>query len=105
MKKEITHYLEELSGNDIETLGNIISNQYKKFLSFYRAVSEYSSDMESIEYIFECNEELNVNIIFKTAKKSEKCLQDILSYLDDNDCEGMAETEGTRCNIKLVLVE
>lgn len=91
MKQSYTDYLNELSGNRMDILEELISTKYKKFRKFYKIMSKCSKDIAHIAYRFSDDDSLDIDItinpdvdIDKFVKKmnkeaSEKYLIDISS--------------------------
>ena len=84
MKKSMIDYINTLSGDNFETFENIILNQYRKFVKFYKLVSSYSSEIESLEYKFEENCKLEVYLTFKTENNARNIFIK-LSNLENED--------------------
>lgn len=64
MSKSMPDYINMLSHGDLDVLEHIISHQYKKFIRFYKLISDYSDIIEEIEYQFTQPDALDISIAF-----------------------------------------
>lgn len=105
MKRSMVDYVNEMSGDDIDTFENIITYHYRKFTRFYNLVNSFSEDIENIHYTFESPEELNVTLLF--TKKSN--VKDFKRVIDEkivkNGYNAVVETDNKVLDITLILDE
>ena len=69
MKASLSEYIKELSGNELFVLEEIISKKYRKFMSFFNLICEYSEDIEKMKYNFTDNNILDIELSMKTTSK------------------------------------
>lgn len=82
MEKSYTNYLNELSGNRMEILEEIITKKYKKFKKLYKILSNLSSDIAHISYRFSDDENsLSVDI---TVNQSIDVYDFVKQIYDEN---------------------
>ena len=63
MERTYTQYLNELSGNRMDILEEIVGQKFKKFKKMYKILSKRSSDIAHISYRFsESADSLDVDI-------------------------------------------
>ena len=63
MERTYTQYLNELSGNRMDILEEIVGRKFKKFKKMYKILSKRSSDIAHISYRFsESADSLDVDI-------------------------------------------
>lgn len=62
MKKSYVCYLNELSGNRMDVLEEIITTKFHQFRKFYKSVANYSSDIAHISYRFSHDDSLDIDI-------------------------------------------
>ena len=105
MKKSMIDYINTLSGDNFQMFENIIINQYRKFVKFYKLVSSYSSDIESLEYKFEENCKLEVYLSFKTENNARNVFIK-LSNLENDDNLSISITQSfNKIHVVLVMDE
>lgn len=88
MKQSYTDYLNELSGNRMDILEELITKKYKKFRKFYKIVSKYSSDIAHISYRFSEEDSLDIDITVNSNVDIDKFLHHI-----DEETEGKYSLE------------
>ena len=49
MNESLTDYAAALSGSDMDTLDDIITNKYRKFLKFFSLVRDHTEDIKKLE--------------------------------------------------------
>ena len=83
MKKSITDYLYALSENDYDSLYEIISQKYRKFVRVYWLLKEYSDNIIAFKYKEKTDKDkLKITASFsgidvdKVAKKIRKCIDE-----------------------------
>ena len=77
MKQSYTDYLNELSGNRMDILEELISTKYKKFRKFYKIMSRYSKDIAHIAYRFSDNDSLDIDITINPDVNLDKFVKKI----------------------------
>ena len=71
MKASLSEYMKALSGDQFSILEEIIQHKYRKFMSFFDLINEYSDDIESMKYNFTDQNTLDIELSMK-AKRSLK---------------------------------
>ena len=86
MKKSYTDYLNELSGNRMDILEELISEKFLEFKGFYRIVSEHSSDIAHVSYRFheDDTDSLDVDITVNPSVDVSEFIEIIKTDLNDN---------------------
>jgi hypothetical protein len=64
----MTDCIGELSGSNMETLEQIVTLQYRKFIRFYKLISKHFDALEGIDYQFKDPSSLDVYLHFDTSK-------------------------------------
>lgn len=95
MKKSYTDYLNELSGNRMDVLEELISEKFFEFKRFYQMISEHSSDIAHVSYRFQeerTDNSLNVDITINPDVDADEfinivqeCLLDDYNIYMDHD--------------------
>lgn len=85
MKKTYTDYLNELSGNRMDILEDLISRNYKKFKKFYKIVSKHSHDIAHVSYRFseEDSDSLDIDITVNPSVDVDKFIKRITEAADE----------------------
>lgn len=64
MKKSMIDYISVLTEDDYDTLEDIIANKYKKFVTLYWILREFSSYIAMLQYKKSSPETMNIQIRF-----------------------------------------
>lgn len=88
MKKNMIEYINSMSEGKLDTLGTIISLQYKKFIQFYKLVSEYSDDISKVSYQFNSSSSLDVGITFENKCNVDDISDNILNSMEKSKYDG-----------------
>ena len=64
MKKSMIDYISVLTEEDYDTLEDIIANKYKKFVTLYWILREFSSYIAMLQYKKSSPETMNIQIRF-----------------------------------------
>lgn len=62
MKKNISEFVTNLSNGDFSVLEDIFENKYRKFLSVYWMICNYSNNIKSLEYKKTKKDKLKINL-------------------------------------------
>ena len=79
MNKSMTDYISSLSENDYEILEEIFEDKYRKFVSLYWLICDYSEYITSLEYKKTKKETLKINITM--SSKVDKLVKKINSNI------------------------
>lgn len=91
MERTYTQYLNELSGNRMDILEEIVRQKFRKFKKLYKILSKRSSDIAHISYRFsETDDSLDVDI---TVNPSVDVDEFIVSIHSENDDRYMISVE------------
>ncbi len=105
MKPRMSDYVNKMSGDDIEAFENIITNQYKKFIRFFKLVSKYSDEIDDLHYVFNSSNELEVDLIFVKGTDVAKIEKKISSKISELDYEAEICIKKKTISIKIFLDE
>jgi hypothetical protein len=83
MKKTMTEYISVLSDNDFLVLEDIIGNKYRKFLTLYWMLKDYSDYIYSLKYKESKHDILKIEVCFSNIK-TEKVLNKLHKKIPDN---------------------
>lgn len=105
MEKTYTQYLNELSGNRMDVLEEIISKKFKKFKKMYKILSRRSSDIAHISYRFsESEDSLDVDITVNPDIDVDDFISSISTETEDNYIL-QAESESRMAYLSIILDE
>lgn len=65
MQHTLPAYVMVLSNNNFETLEEIIMNKYRKFLTLYDLLENYSSDIDTLKYTITKKNKLKIQLLVK----------------------------------------
>ena len=105
MKKDMTDYINGMTENNLDTLEQIISLQYKKFMKFYKIVEPYSSSIEKVKYQFESPLSLDVFLILDSKKDAKELKRELESLMEKHDCNGSVEVNKKDIFISIIMDE
>lgn len=105
MKKDMTSYINSMTENNFETLKQIISLQYRKFVKFYKIVAPYSSSIEKLKYQFKSANSLDVYLILDSKKDAKGLKQELESLMEKYDCNGSVELDKKDIFISIIMDE
>lgn len=83
MKRTYTDYLNELSGNRMDVLEELITKKYRKFRKFYKIVSKHSSDIAHVSYRFSQDSSLDIDITVNPGIDIDEFINDISVEADE----------------------
>lgn len=98
MKRSYTEYLNELSGNRIEILEELISNKFIEFKKFYKCISKQSDNIAHISYRFSSEDSLDLSITLDKGIDVNKFIDKISSK--DYDIDIVVDGRVLYCTIK-----
>ena len=105
MTKSMTEYLNDLTSSDLNTLDQIITLQYRKFVRFYKLIKDYSDNIKKVKYEFSSSSSLDILIVFNTKKNLELAEQGLLSSMESNGYDGDVKTDNKNLYMSIVLDE
>lgn len=105
MEKSMTEYLNALTSSDLETLDQIITLQYRKFIRFYRLIEDYSGIIKKVKYTFECPESLDILIVFDTKRSIENIRDELLLSMTEKSYTGDVKIEKKNMYMSITLDE
>lgn len=68
MKASLSEYIKALSGEQFSILEELIQHKYRKFMSFFNLIYEYSDDIEKMKYNFTDQNTLDIELSMKTKR-------------------------------------
>lgn len=101
----MTEYLNALTSSDLETLDQIITLQYRKFIRFYRLIEDYSGIIKKVKYSFECPESLDILIVFDTKRDMDKIKEELLLAMNEKSYNGDIKVEKKNMYMSISLDE
>ena len=105
MKKDLVDYLNALSSSDFDILEKIISLQYRKFVRFYKLVSEYSGIISKVKYEFNSPSSLDVVLNCDTKKNLGSIKKELESSMEKSKYDGEIKLIKKNMYISLTLDE
>ena len=105
MEKSMTEFLNELTSSDLETLDQIITLQYRKFIRFYRLIEDYSGIIKKIKYDFVSPESLDILLVFDTKKSMDKIKDELLLSMTEKSYNGDIKIENKNMYMSITLDE
>lgn len=105
MNKDMVDYMNELSSCNLETLEQIISLQYRKFVRFYKLVEGYSGDINKIKYEFNSPSSLDVVLTFKRKKELSKIKNELEDSMKKSSYDGSVKLNKKEILISIELDE
>jgi hypothetical protein len=98
-------YINDLSDSNLETLEQIISLQYRKFIRFYQLIEKYSGIIKKVQYEFISPSSLDVVLIFDTKRKLENIKKEIDDEMEKLKYDGSTEVKKKTIAMSIVLDE
>ena len=80
MKASLSEYMKALSGDQFSILEEIIQHKYRKFMSFFDLINEYSDDIESMKYNFTDQNTLDIELSMKTKRSLKNELIEVMKH-------------------------
>jgi hypothetical protein len=103
MKKDMTDYINSMIEDNLETLGKIISLQYRKFIRFYELVSEYSGSIDAVKYDFISPTSLDVSLTFESKEDLKKVKKEIETAMEKSKYDGSVKQESPKKDNRLFI--
>jgi hypothetical protein len=103
--KSMSDYMNDLTGHSLDTLEQIISLQYRKFVQFYRLIEKYSNIINKVHYEFNSPLSLDVELEFNTKKTLETIKKELDESIKKNNYDGLITIKKKNIIISLVLDE
>ena len=103
MKKDMTDYINSMIEDNLETLGKIISLQYRKFIRFYELVSEYSGSIDDVKYDFISPTSLDVSLTFESKEDLKKVKKEIETAMEKSKYDGSVKQESPKKDNRLFI--
>ena len=105
MEKNYFSYVNEITEGNLESLYQLISLQYKKFVRFYSLVKDYSSLITKVKYEFNSPSSLDVVLYFQTTKKLATIKKEFDDKIANSDYSGTIEVGKNKLSMSIVLDE
>lgn len=105
MKKDMAEYLNALSADNLTTFELIISSQYRKFVRFYKLVSQYSHLIEKIKYSFHDVRTLDVMLTMDVSADVKGIKKEIDESMRRNGYQGTVRVSKRNMYMTIFLVE
>jgi len=105
MNKDYFSYVNDMTEGNLESLYQLISLQYKKFVRFYNLVKDYSSIVSKIKYEFKSSSSLDVEIYFNTKRKLENIKEEFDEKILNSDYTGNIEVGKNKLLMSIILDE
>ena len=105
MKKSISEYAIALTSSNTELLEELIGKKYKKFIRFYRLLSDYSDYIKKFDYeISGRKDELTATITFeKSVCLDEK--KEFIAEMRRSGYEVNSKKQGKKMRLQIFYVE
>ena len=104
MNESLTDYAAALSGSDMDTLDDISTNKYRKFIKFFSLVRDHTKDIKKLEYEFTAADTLSITITF-TKKVSLADKQDMIADMEKSGYKVEATYVGKKVKLKIKYPE
>ena len=104
MNESLTDYAAALSGSDMDTLDDIITHKYRKFLKFFSLVRDHTSEIKKLEYEFTAADTLAISITF-TKKVSLSDKMDMICDMEKSGYKIDATYTGKKVKLKIKYPE
>lgn len=105
MKQTMTDYINSLSEDSLETLLNIITTQYRKFVRFYSLVSKHSEHISNVKYKFEKSSSLDIALIIDDVEKIKLIKKSIKEDIETSKYEGVVDSDEKNIYLSIYLDE
>lgn len=104
MKKGMTDYINAMANNNLETLEQIISTQYRKFVRFYNLVASYTDIIKDIKYDYKSSKSLDIRLSFKN-NDLEHIKDSFVECMSEHGYDGTVELGKKYIDISILLEE
>ena len=105
MNQNMAEYLNAMTLGDLDSLEEIISHQYRKFVRFYKLVKKFSSAIVKLKYEFGDASSLSVVLTMESASDAKELKSYLDKTLGENDYEGSASVNKKTVNVSVILQE
>ena len=104
MQESLTDYAAALAGSDLDTLDELISKKYRKFLRFFGLIREYTKDVKKVKYEITSQDELRILITFtKNVSLDEK--KDLIKEMENAGYKVTSEIDGKKMKLRILYKE
>ena len=103
MKKSMTEYISLLSEDDFEILEEIFEDKYKKFVSIYWMLCDYSEYITSLKYKKTKKDTLKIEVTL--SSNIDKLINNINSKISDDNLISVDKEDDNVIRIKIVKEE
>lgn len=105
MKKDMLDYIDGLASGDLDAFEHLISNQYRKFVRFYRLVEGYSSIITKLKYEFNSPLSLDVVLILDTKRNADKIKPELEASIESSEYDGTVTVDNKNVHISITFDE
>lgn len=105
MKKEMSDYINGMTENNLETLEQIITLQYRKFIQFYKLVKEYSGIITKVKYQFISPSSLDVLLVLNTKRDLSNLKKELEKSMEKSKYDGSVKVVKKNIFISIILEE
>lgn len=105
MKKDVVDYMNELTSSNLNSLEQLISLQYRKFIQFYRLVKDYSDIITKVKYEFNSPSSLDVVLIFDTKRDLKDIKKELISSMEKSKYNGSIKVVKKSIYMSIILDE
>lgn len=105
MKKEMSDYINGMTENNLETLEQIITLQYRKFIQFYKLVEEYSGIITKVKYEFISPSSLDVLLVLNTKRDLSNLKKELEKSMEKSKYDGSVKVVKKNIFISIILEE
>lgn len=105
MREDMAEYLNAMTMGDLDTLEEIISHQYRKFVRFYKIVKRYSSSIAKLKYDFRGSSSLDVVLILEKGVEPKTIKSGLQNAIDVSKYEGSLKIAKNCIHVSLTLEE
>ena len=105
MERDMCKYVDTLSGTNFAILERLVSQQYKKFIHFYRIVESYSDSISKMKYEFRDTSSLGISLTFTNKKELNAIAAALKAKMDERGCEGDAKVEKKTIHVTIIMDE
>ena len=105
MKQVMTDYINSMTEGNLDSLEQIISLQYRKFIRFYRLVEGYSELIKNLKYEFNSPTSLDVLLVLESKAKPENIKKEIEASMSESKYDGEVKLVKKNVFISIILDE
>ena len=104
MTESLTDYISQLSQSNLDILDDVISNKYRKFITFFQLIRSYHKYIKKLDYEFSNADTLSITITFsKTITLDDK--KDFINKLKKSGYLIISKQQGKKLKLTIVYPE